>query len=144
MNVKELEGRSRDNNIDIVGRQEGEEKGRPTEFITGIIPEAVWGPATSPSPVVVDCGGGWWWHCPKPRTDHRVSSPGFTSLQDKEMILLLSRQQQVNCNGSLVFCVYHPDYTVEVTVQRSSFREAIRALREWEVKYITPLRLPSN
>lgn len=143
MNFKELEGRSRDNNTDTVGRQEGEEKGRPTEFITGIIPEAVWGPATSPSPVVVDGGGGWWWHCPNPRTDHGVSSPGFTSPQDKETILLLSRQQQVNCNGSLV-CVYHPDYTVEVTVQRSSFREASQALREWEVKYITPLRLPSN
>lgn len=41
MNVKDPEGRLRDNNIDIVGRQEGEEKGRPTEFITGIIPEAV-------------------------------------------------------------------------------------------------------
>lgn len=61
MNFKVLEGRSRDNNTDIVGRQEGEEKDRPTEFITGIIPGAVWGPATSPSPVVVDGGGGWWW-----------------------------------------------------------------------------------
>lgn len=35
----DLEGRSRRNNIRIVGVPEGEEKGRPTEFVSNLIPK---------------------------------------------------------------------------------------------------------
>lgn len=37
--VVDLEGRGRRNNIKIVGIDEDEEKGRPTDFVTGLIPQ---------------------------------------------------------------------------------------------------------
>lgn len=56
MNVKELEGRSRDNNIDIVGRQGGWRK-RPTHRVHHW--NNTWsclGASNLTKP-----GGGWWW-----------------------------------------------------------------------------------
>lgn len=60
--------------------------------------------------------------------------------QEKELILRLNRQQQVNYNGHRVYI--YPDYTAEVMAQRRGFQEVTQALREREVKYT--LRFPAK
>ncbi len=80
--IDELEGRSRCNNIKIVGIPEGEERGRPTEYITDLLPKLL-GASNFGKPVTVDqahriC-------CPNQKRvrDHGASSPGFTSTRRK-------------------------------------------------------------
>lgn len=52
--VNDLEGRSRHNNIKIVGIPEREEKGTPTEFISALIPKLL-GESHFQKPVIIDC-----------------------------------------------------------------------------------------
>lgn len=122
-----------------MGIPEGEEKGRPTEFIAGLIPK-LFGASNFTQPVTVDRA-------------HRIPVPKRTDVnkprsiiarihfyQEKELILWLSQQQQVNYNGNRVYV--YPDYTAEVMAQRRGFREVTQALREREVKYT--LRFPAK
>lgn len=51
--VSDLEGRSRRNNIKIIGIPEGEEKGRPTEFVAALIPKLL-GETHFQGPLVID------------------------------------------------------------------------------------------
>lgn len=79
---------------------------------------------------------------PKPTDANRPRSiiARIHFYQEKELIIRLSWQQQVNYNGNRVYV--YLDYTAEVMVQRGGFREVIQALREREVKYT--LRFPAK
>uniref|UniRef100_A0AAV2MGX8 Pentraxin (PTX) domain-containing protein n=1 Tax=Knipowitschia caucasica TaxID=637954 RepID=A0AAV2MGX8_KNICA len=137
--LDDLEGRSRCNNIKIVGIPEGEEKGRPTEFVTSLIPKLL-EQGNLAKQVIVDRA-------------HRVPMPRATSTQrprsiiarihfyqEKEMLLRLSRQNQLVYNGARIFI--YPDYTADVMTQRRGFRDVMQALREKEVTFI--LRFPAR
>ncbi|CAL9699011.1 unnamed protein product [Knipowitschia caucasica] len=137
--LDDLEGRSRRNNIKIVGIPEGEEKGRPTEFVTSLIPKLL-EQGNLAKQVIVDRA-------------HRVPMPRATSTQrprsiiarihfyqEKEMLLRLSRQNQLVYNGARIFI--YPDYTADVMTQRRGFRDVMQALREKEVTFI--LRFPAR
>nr|WPK86675.1 NLRC3-like protein 29 [Sebastes schlegelii] len=130
--IDDIEGRSRRNNIKIVGIPEDEEKGRTTEFIAGLIPKLL-GVSSFAKPVIVDRA-----HripVPKPTDVKRPRSiiARIHFYQEKELILRLSRQQQMIYNGQRIYV--YPDYTAEVMAQRRGFREVTQALREREVKY---------
>lgn len=107
--IDDLEGRSRHNNIKIVGILEGEEKGRPREFIAGLIPKLL-GVSNFAQSVLVDRA-----NCvpvPKP-TDAKRSWSIIARIhfyQEKEFILRLYS-------------------TAEVMAQRRGFREVTQALR---------------
>lgn len=130
--IDDIEGRSRRNNIKIVGIPEDEEKGRTTDFIAGLIPKLL-GVSSFAKPVIVDRA-----HripVPKPTDVKRPRSiiARIHFYQEKELILRLSRQQQMIYNGQRIYV--YPDYTAEVMAQRRGFREVTQALREREVKY---------
>nr|WPK86705.1 NLRC3-like protein 46 [Sebastes schlegelii] len=130
--IDDIEGRSRRNNIKIVGIPEDEEKGRTTEFIAGLIPKLL-GVSSFAKPVIVDRA-----HripVPKPTDVKRPRSiiARIHFYQEKELILRLSRQQQMIYSGQRIYV--YPDYTAEVMAQRRGFREVTQALREREVKY---------
>nr|WPK86597.1 NLRC3-like protein 60 [Sebastes schlegelii] len=126
--IDDIEGRSRRN----VGIPEDEEKGRTTEFIAGLIPKLL-GVSSFAKPVIVDRA-----HripVPKPTDVKRPRSiiARIHFYQEKELILRLSRQQQMIYSGQRIYV--YPDYTAEVMAQRRGFREVTQALREREVKY---------
>lgn len=137
--IDDLEGRARRNNVKIVGIPEDEEKGKPTDFVTELIPKLL-GVSNFAKPVIVDRA-----HripVPKPTEDKKPRSiiARIHFYQQKELILRLSRQQQMTYNGRRVFIF--PDYTAEVMAQRRGFRQVIQALKEREVKFT--LRFPAK
>lgn len=138
--INDLEGRSRRNNIKIVGIPEGEEKGRPTEFVTGLIPK-LFGESNFSQPVTVDRAH----RVPLPRRSTDAKRPRtiiarIHFYQEKEMLLRLSRQQELTYNDLRVFVF--PDYTAEVMAQRRAFREVMNTLREKGIKFT--LRFPAR
>ena len=96
--VLDLEVRSRRHNIKIVGIAEGEEEGKPTEFVSRLIPELL-GEEHFPQPVKVDRA-----HRslqPKPATGARPRTilARIHHFQEKELILRLGRQQSMEHRG---------------------------------------------
>ena len=71
--LSDLEGRSRRNNIRIVGIPEGEEKGRPTEFVCDLTPKLL-GDHNFTKPVVIDRA-------------HRIQQPKPTEGSRPRMII---------------------------------------------------------
>lgn len=138
--VNDLEGHSRRNNIKIVGIPEGEESGRPTEFVTGLIPK-LFGASNFPKTVTVDRAH----RVPLPRRNMDAKRPRtiiarIHFYQEKEQLLRLSRNQELVYNGLRVFVF--PDYTAEVTAQRRAFREVMNILREKKIAFT--LRYPAR
>lgn len=90
--VQDLEARSRRHNIKIVGIQEGDEEGKPTEFVSRLIHKLL-GVEHFPYPVKVDRV-----HCslqPKPPAGAkpRTILARIHHFQEKELILCRGRQQ---------------------------------------------------
>lgn len=138
--TNDLEGRSRRNNIKIVGIPEGEEKGRPTEFISAIFPTLL-GESHFPKPVVIDRAHRTLQPKPAEGARPRTFIARVHHYQEKETIMRLARQQRnLTYNGQRVFI--YPDYTAEVMEQRRAFREIMQALRESEIKH--SLRFPAK
>lgn len=138
--INDLEGHSRRNNIKIVGIPEGEESGRPTEFVTGLIPK-LFGASNLSKPVTVDRAH----RVPLPRRNMDTKRPRtiiarIHFYQEKELLLRLSRNQELIYNGLRVFVF--PDYTAEVTAQRRAFREVMNILREKAITFT--LRYPAR
>lgn len=84
--VNDLEGRSRRNNIKIVGIPEREEKGTPTEFISALIPKPL-GESHFQKPVIIDCAHRT--QQPKPANGARPHTfiARVHHYQEKEMII---------------------------------------------------------
>lgn len=137
--VLELEGRSRRQNIKIVGIKEDSEEGRPTDFVSRLIPDLL-GKQHFPHPVKVDRAHRTL--LPKPSADSRPRTiiACIHHFQVKEMILRLSRSQPMEYKGNKV--LIFPDYTNDVMIQRRAFRDVMQSLREKGIKHY--LRYPAR
>lgn len=135
--VNDLEGRSRRNNIKIIGIPEGEEQGRPTEFVAALIPKLL-GETHFQRPLVIDRAH----RALKPRPSGgerpRIIMARVHFFQEKELIL--RRDRALDYNGHKVYIF--PDYTAEVLEQRKAFSEVMRELRE--LKATHSLRFPAR
>lgn len=126
--VNDLEGRSRRLNVRIVGIKEGEENGRPTEFVSRLIPELL-GQDNFPKPVKIDRA-----HRslrPKPLANERPRIIIARVHNDRDLvsILRLSRQQApLHYHGARVSIF--PDYTAEVSSLRQAFSTARKKLMD--------------
>lgn len=137
--VLDLEARSRRHNIKIVGIQEDEEDGKPTEFVSRLIPQLL-GEEHFPHPVKVDRA-----HRslqPKPAAGERPRTilARIHHFQVKELILRRGRMQPLEYKGKRV--LIFPDYTAEVMTQRNAFRDVMQALRKKGIKFT--LRYPAR
>lgn len=137
--LSDLEGRSRRNNIRILGVPEGEEKGRPTEFVSNLIPRLL-GDDNFTKPVVIDRAHRTLQPKPPEGSRPRMIIARVHLIQEKEKILRLGRQSSMEYEGNRI--LIFPDYTAEVMEQRRSFREVLRLLREKEIRH--SLRFPAR
>lgn len=135
----DLEARSRRLNIKIVGIKEGSEEGRPTEFISNLIPELL-GKEHFPYPLKVDRAHRSLWPMPAAGEKPRTIIACIHHFQTKELILRLARMKKMEYKGNKV--LIFPDYTSEVMSQRRSFRNVMQALREDGIKF--QLRYPAK
>lgn len=120
--VLDLEVRSRRHNIKIVGITEGEEEGRPTEFVSRLIPKLL-GEEHFPLPVKVDRAHRTLQPKPANGAKPRTILARIHHFQEKELILCLGRQQSMEHKGGKV--LIFPDYTSEVMAQRRAFRKVL-------------------
>lgn len=97
--LSDLEGRSRRNNIRILGVPEGEEKGRPTEFVSNLIPRLL-GDDNFTKQVVIDRAHRT--QQPKPPEGSRphMIIAWVHLTQEKEKILQLGRQSSIEYEGN--------------------------------------------
>lgn len=108
--VQDLEACSRRHHIKIVGIKEGEEGGKPTEFVSKLIPKLL-GAEHLSHPIKVD-----WAHRslqPKPaaRAKPRTILARIHHFQDKELILRLVKQQPLYKGSKvLIFLDYTSEY----------------------------------
>lgn len=137
--LSDLEGRSRRNNIRIIGVPEGEEKGRPTEFVSNLIPKLL-GDDNFTKPVVIDRAHRTQQPKPPEGSRPRMIIARVHLTQEKEKILRLGRQSSMEYEGNRI--LIFPDYTAEVMEQRRSFREVLQLLREKEIRH--SLRFPAR
>ncbi len=135
--LNDLEGRSRRNNIRLIGIPEGVEKGRPTEFVAELIKQLF---ADFSDPPVIDRAH----RVPQPKPAEGARPRAIIArihyYQDKERILRLRRGRELDYQGHKV--LIFPKYTAEVVEQRRSFSEVIRSLQELKVGYF--LRFPAK
>ncbi|KAK7912716.1 hypothetical protein WMY93_012927 [Mugilogobius chulae] len=96
--LSDLEGRSRRNNLKIVGIPEGEEKGRPTDFVSHLIPK-LFGAEHFDKPLAVDMAHRSLQPKPPDGSKPRTIIAKIHSLQDKEKIIRLGRQRTVDTVG---------------------------------------------
>ena len=130
---------TRCNNIKILGLTEGEESGRPTEFIAGLLPKLL-GANNFAKPVRLDRAHRIPVPKPTDRKRRRSIIARINFFQEKELILRLSRQQLMYNNHRVY--IFPSSHTAEVMEQRRGFREVTQVLREREVKY--SLRFPAK
>lgn len=140
LKVDDLEGRSRRNNIKIIGIPEQEEGGKPTEFIEALIPN-LFGSDSFPSPVVIDRAHRTLRPPPTAGDKPRAIIARVHFYREKELILRLRRDRQLQYKGNKV--LIFPDYTPDVMRQRREYTEAQRMLRELKVQHslLFPARL---
>ncbi|KAL7881038.1 hypothetical protein SRHO_G00032920 [Serrasalmus rhombeus] len=134
LKLDDLEGRSRRNNIKIVGVPEGEEKGKPVEFVAGLLPKLL-GATHFAEPLIIDLQ-------PKPPEGAKAHTiiARVHFYTEKEWILRLRAGRNLDYNGHKVYIF--PDYTAEVLSQRRSFRDVMQALRALQVTHT--LRFPAK
>ncbi|KAG1927352.1 LINE-1 type transposase domain-containing protein [Pimephales promelas] len=142
----EIEGRSRRLNLKFVGISEGEERGRPSVFISDLITE-LFGRDNFHKPVKIDRA-----HralLPKPSEGQRPRTiiARIHNDRDKDLILRLSRERfPLEYKGKRIHIF--PDYTPEVTARRRAFSSVTKALREaglkWSLRFPAKLTLLHN
>ncbi|KAL6477455.1 hypothetical protein MHYP_G00132900 [Metynnis hypsauchen] len=139
LKLDDLEGRSRRNNIKIVGVPEGEEKGKPTEFVANLLPKLL-GAAHFTEPLIVDRAHRVLQPKPPEGAKPRSIIARVHFYTEKERILRLRGGRNLDYNGHKV--LIFPDYTAEVLGQRRSFRDVMQALRAQQV--VHTLRFPAK
>lgn len=138
--VNDLEGRSRRLNIRIAGVKEGEEGGRPTDFVSRLIPDLL-GKDNFAKPVKIDRA-----HRslrPKPHANEppRIIIARVHNDRDLFNIFRLCRQQApLRYHGERVSIF--PDYTAEVSSQRQAFNTVRKRLMDAGAK--CSLRFPAK
>lgn len=132
LKVDDLEGRSRRNNIKIIGLHEHEEGGNPTEFVEALIPKLL-GNGSFRSPVVIDRPHRTLRPPPTAGANPRTIIARVHFYRDKELILRLRRERQLEYKGHKV--LIFPDYTPEVMRQWREYTESLRMLPELKVEH---------
>ncbi|XP_072097787.1 uncharacterized protein [Mobula birostris] len=130
--VHDLEARSRRHNIKIVGIQEGEEDGKPTEFVSRLIPKLL-GEEHFPYQVKVDRAHPSLQPKPAAGAKLRTILARIHHFQVKELILCCSRLPPMEYEGNKVFIF--PDYTNELMTQCCAFQNVLQTLRDGGIKY---------
>lgn len=140
LKVDDLEGRSRRNNIKIIGIPEHEEGGNPTDFVEALLPK-LFGEDNFQSPVVIDRAHRVLRPPPAAGAKPRAIIARVHFFREKERILRLRRDRQLEYKGNKV--LIFPDYTPEVMRQRREFTDTLRMLRELKVEHslLFPARL---
>lgn len=136
--LSDLAGRSRRNNIRILGIPDGEKKGRPTEFVSNLIPKLL-SDDNFAKPVVIDRAHRVQQPKPPEGSRPRMIIARVHLTQEKEKILRLGRQRSVEYEGNRI--LIFPDYSAEVMEQQRRFREVLQLLREKEIRH--SLRFPA-
>ncbi|KAJ8348990.1 hypothetical protein SKAU_G00275790 [Synaphobranchus kaupii] len=138
--VDDLEGRSRHNNIKIVGIPEREEGNKPAEFIAALIPKLL-GEDNFQSSVIIDRAHRTLRSTPPEGAEPRAIIARVHFFQETELILRLRRARELEYKGNKV--LIFPDYTPEVMRQRRKCNEVSSALRELKVEHslLFPARL---
>lgn len=132
LKVDDLEGRSRRNNIKIIGIPEQEEGGNPTEFVEALIPKLL-GEDNFRSPVVVDRAHRTLQPRPPAGAKPRAIIARIHFYREKELILRLRRSKELEFKGNKV--LIFPDYTPEVMRQRREFNDVLASLRELKAEH---------
>lgn len=138
--LDDLEGRSRRQNIKIVGLPENVESGRPTEFVEKLIPNLL-GVENFPAGIKVDRAHRTGPLPPKGGRP-RIMIARLHHYPVKEMILRLARQHSpLKYDGAHIS--FFPDFTAEVLSQRRAFDGVKRKLKEAGIRYgmLFPARL---
>lgn len=140
LKVDDLEGRSRRNNIKIIGIPEKEEEGRPTEFVEALLPKLL-GEENFQSPVVIDRAHRILGRQPAAGAKPRAIIARVHFYREKERILRIRRERQLEYKGNKV--LIFPDYTTEVMRQRREYTEVLQKLRELKMDHslLFPARL---
>ncbi|ROI15273.1 LINE-1 retrotransposable element ORF1 protein [Anabarilius grahami] len=131
--------RSRRHNIKIVGIQEDEEEGKPTEFVSRLIPQLL-GEEHFPHPVKVDRAHRSLQPKPAVGEKPRTILARIHHFKEKKLILRRGRMQPLEYKGKRV--LIFPDYTTEVMSQRNAFRDVMQSLRKKGIKFT--LRYPAR
>ncbi|KAL7825813.1 hypothetical protein SRHO_G00335510 [Serrasalmus rhombeus] len=140
LKIDDLEGRSRRNNIRIIGIPEGAEGARPTDFVAGLLPKLL-GEENFKLPLLVDRA-----HrsiCPR-LAEGAKPRPFIAQIhlfQVKEKILQLRRSHgplQFQGHRVLIFL----DYTSSVMEKRKQFTEVLQELRNLKITHF--LRYPAR
>lgn len=126
--ILDLEGRSRRMNIRIVGIPEGEEKGRPTEFISGLIPE-IMGEENFGKPLKVERAYRVPNATPKATDKPRTMVATLHHYADVGKIFRLGRQLGSLKYGGKPIHIF-PDFAPEIVSQRMSFNNVKRKLKD--------------
>ncbi|RXN31867.1 putative transposase element L1Md-A101/L1Md-A102/L1Md-A2 [Labeo rohita] len=144
--LNDLEGRSHRLNLKFVGIMEGEERGRPSVFISDLITE-LFGRDNFPKPVKIDRA-----HralLPKPSEGQRPRTiiARIHNDRDKDLILRLSREKfPLEYKGKRIYIF--PDYIPEVAARRRAFSSVTKVLREaglkWSLRFPAKLMLHHN
>lgn len=138
--LNDLEGRSRRLNIRIVGIKEGEENGRPTEFVSRLVPELL-GQDNFTRPVKIDRAHRSLRAKPLANERPRIIIARVHNDSDLVSILRLSRQQApLQYHGERVSIF--PDYTAEVSSRRQAFTAVRKRLMDAGAK--CSLRFPAR
>lgn len=101
LKVDDLEGRSRRNNIKIIGIPEQEEGGKPTEFVEALIPKLLC-EDNFQSLVVIDRAHRTLW--PQPELGLAPSSPGSTSIVRRSSYFAFEGNN--NCSTKATRCSF--------------------------------------
>lgn len=115
-----------------MGIAEGEEKGRPTDFVSNLIPK-LFGAENFDKPVVIDRAHRTLQPKPAEGSKPRTIIACVHYAQDKEKILRICRQRSLEYDGKRIFVF--PDYTSDVMEKRRSFKDVQQVLREKNIQH---------
>ena len=123
---EDLEGRSRRNNLRLVGVAEGLEKGNPTQFVSQLLKEAM-GLDEAP---VLDRAHRALRQAPRPGDPPRPFIIRVHYAQTRDEILRKAGQAPISFNGKAIHV--YPDFTAAVMKKRNAFMEVKKRLRSIE------------
>lgn len=138
--LNDLEGRSRRLNIRIVGIKEGEENGRPAEFVSELISKIL-GQENFSKPIKIDRAHRSLKPKPKEKEPPRVIIAKLHNDRDVRNILRLSRQRAPLSYKDERVSIF-PDFTAEVTAQRQAFNSVRNKLADAGAK--CTMRFPAK
>lgn len=124
--VSDLEGRSRRQNIRILGLPENTETGNPPQFFSGLLTE-VYGKETLPTPPEIDRAHRSLAAKPKPGDRPRPVILRLHRFQVKDLLVREARRRgKMEYRGHPIRIV--EDYSPEVLSQRAEYRDAMTTL----------------